>query len=143
MLGIGSGLGYALYSIFGKLLAKKYSSLTITAYTFIVASVAVVPFSGVITKIHLLFNPMGAFASLGLAIISTVLPYLLYTNGLKGMEAGKASILATIEPLVAAVVGVVIFHEEITFAKAAGMVFIVLAIVVLNYRKGGKPHKLV
>ena len=132
MLGIGSGLGYALYSIFGKLLAKKYSSLTITAYTFIVASVAVVPFSGVITKIHLLFNPMGAFASLGLAIISTVLPYLLYTNGLKGMEAGKASILATIEPLVAAVVGVVIFHEEITFAKAAGMVFIVLAIVVLN-----------
>ena len=48
------------------------------------------------------------------------------------MEAGKASILATIEPLVAAVVGVVIFHEEITFAKAAGMVFIVLAIVVLN-----------
>lgn len=35
LYGLGSGFGYALYSIFGKYAVRKYSSLTITAYTFI------------------------------------------------------------------------------------------------------------
>lgn len=133
-LGLGSGLGYALYSIFGKLLAKKYSSLTITAYTFIVAAIGVVPFSGLIPKINLLLNPTGIFAALGLSLICTVLPYIMYTIGLKSTEAGKAAILATVEPFVAAIVGITLFHEEITLSKLAGMLFIILAIVVLNVR---------
>nr|WP_305119680.1 MULTISPECIES: DMT family transporter [unclassified Ruminococcus] len=140
MLGLGSGLGYALYSIFGKLLADKYGSITITAYTFIVASIGVVPFSGLIPKMNLLLNPTGIFAALGLAVISTVAPYLLYTNGLRRIEAGKAAILATVEPVVAAIVGVVVFHEEITLSKLLGMLFIILAIVALNVKITRNQH---
>jgi drug/metabolite transporter (DMT)-like permease len=48
------------------------------------------------------------------------------------MEAGKASILATVEPLVATIVGVALFNETLTAVKVIGMAMIFVAIVLLN-----------
>lgn len=132
LLGLGSGLGYALYSIFGKYLVNRYSSLTITVYTFLTAAVCTVPFCGVIPKSGLLCTMQGGVSALALAVLSTVLPYLLYTGGLRQCEAGKAAVYATIEPFVAAVVGVVLFHEHMTGWKIAGMLLILAAILLLN-----------
>lgn len=139
-LGLGSGFGYALYSIFGKLVVNKYDAVTITFYTFAVAAVGVVPMSGVVSKIDLFLDIKCMIATLGLACFSTVFPFLLYTKGLRGMEAGKASILATIEPFVAAIVGVLFFKEVFTVPKTIGMLLIVVAIVYLNLgeRSAGK-----
>lgn len=139
-LGLGSGFGYALYSIFGKLVVNKYDAVTITFYTFAVAAVGVVPMSGVVSKIDLFLDIKCMIATLGLACFSTVFPFLLYTKGLRGMEAGKASILATIEPFVAAIVGVLFFKEVFTLPKTIGMLLIVVAIVYLNLgeRSAGK-----
>lgn len=139
LLGLGAGLGYALYSIFGKYLVPKYDAVTITTYTFIVASVFAVPFSGVVSQITDILSVKGIASTLALAVFSTVAPFLLYTRGLKGMDAGKASILATIEPFVAAIVGVVFFHEKMTFVKIFGMLLIFTAIIILNI--SGKSKK--
>lgn len=139
LLGLGAGLGYALYSIFGKYLVPKYDAVTITTYTFIVASVFAVPFSGVVPHITDILSVKGIVSTLALAIFSTVAPFLLYTRGLKGMDAGKASILATIEPFVAAIVGVVFFHEKTTLIKIFGMLLIFTAIIILNI--SGKSKK--
>lgn len=134
LLGLGSGFGYALYSIFGKFLIDKYSVETITAYTFVIASVGAIPLSGIFTKIHLLGTASGFLWGLGLAIFSTVLPFLFYTKGLKKIDAGKASILATVEPFVAAIVGVLFFQEEFSTEKIVGMALIFIAIVILNLK---------
>ena len=124
--------GYALYSIFGKFLLKKYDSMTITTYTFVVASVAVIPFSGIIKDYNLMLNTESLLWSLGLALVCTILPFILYTKGLLKIEAGKASILATVEPFVAAIIGVTVFSESITVEKIIGMVLILFAIILLN-----------
>jgi len=132
MLGLGSGLGYALYSIFGKLVVDKYDAVTITFYTFFIAAVCVVPLSGAAGKVTALCSVQGILAACGLAFFSTVLPFLLYTKGLNGVEAGKASILATVEPFVAAIVGAVVFKEKFTVSKMIGMLLIIFAIIFLN-----------
>lgn len=62
------------------------------------------------------------------------LPYLLYTRGLEGLENGKASIMASIEPVVATVVGVIIYHETPTLMSAAGVILVLSAIVLLNVK---------
>lgn len=131
-LGLGSGLGYALYSIFGKLVVDKYDAVTITFYTFAVAAIGAIPMSGMAAHVDLLLSGRGFLAALGLAFFSTVLPFLLYTKGLRGIEAGKASILATIEPFVAAIAGALFFHEKFTATKIAGMLLIIVAIAYLN-----------
>jgi drug/metabolite transporter (DMT)-like permease len=53
MLGIGSGVFYALYSIFGKFALVKYDTLTVTVYTFIFAAAGITPFSGLWTVLPL------------------------------------------------------------------------------------------
>ncbi len=142
LFGLGSGLGYALYSIFGKFLVDKYSAITITTYTFVVATVFSIPFSGIVQKAELIVSPKGIILALSLALISTVLPFLLYTKGLSGMEAGKASILATVEPFVATIIGVTFFKETMTASKIIGMLMVLLAIVILNVNfKSKKPIK--
>lgn len=133
--GLGSGFGYALYSIFGKYAVQKYSSLTITAYTFYFAVLAAVPLAGfdsvAVSKINL--TTIGG--SLGLGLVCAVIPYLLYTNGLEQVEPGQASILATIEPFVAAAMGMLCFAEPMTMSKAVGMLLIFCSIVILNIRE--------
>lgn len=115
--------------------------MTITAYTFIIATIVAVPFSGVFTDISFLFSIKSVVAAVGLSLLSTVLPFMLYTKGLNGMDAGKASIIATAEPFVAAIVGVLLFQETFTIWKIAGMILILAAIILLNIKIGQKESK--
>ncbi|MDF2891836.1 MAG: transporter, partial [Clostridia bacterium] len=47
LAGVASGFGYALYSIFGRYALKKYDSITVTLYTFIFASIGLIPITDV------------------------------------------------------------------------------------------------
>ena len=130
LYGLGSGFGYALYSIFGKYALERYDSWTISVYTFYFCMLSSVPLSG-FTSLPTL-NITALFSIGGLCLVSTILPYVLYTKGLNGVEAGHASILATIEPFVAATVGVLVFAEPLSLSKLLGMFLIFLSIVALN-----------
>lgn len=133
MTGIGSGLGYASYSIFGKVALKKYQTYTVIFYTFVVSTIALLPFAQIPALIITLVNDVpSALYALGLGIISTFMPYIFYTSGLRYVEAGKASVLAFAEPMVATVAGIVIFKELLYFQNAVGILLIFGAIVLLN-----------
>ncbi len=138
LTGLGSGFCYALYSIFGRVALKKYSSMTVTAYTFIFAAIGSLLFVD--------FGKISAAASasaytlplaFGFAVISALLPYTLYTGGLKYTEPSKASIMATFELVVASISGVIVFDEKITAVGIAGIALVLLAVAVLNL----KPQK--
>lgn len=135
ILGIGSGLFYALYSIFGKFALQKYDSLTVTVYTFLFAAVAITPFSGVWLAGPLLLNIKAWICIIGLGFFSTALPFILYTKGLSKIESSQASIIATIEPVVASLVGLLIFHERLNAWQYSGIVMVILAVVIVQESK--------
>ena len=136
--GLASGFGYALYSIFGKLALRRYSTLTITAYTFYFATLGALPLADPQQLFTLLSDWRAAAGALAIALICTVAPYLLYTRGLQDVDAGQASILATLEPLVAAAVGIFVFGEEVPAAKILGMALILASIFILNTSKSAQ-----
>ena len=70
-----------------------------------------------------------------LAVISTVLPYILYTEGLKNISATNASIIAFAEPVTATVVGAVLFEEDITFIVCLGMLLVLTSIIMISLKK--------
>ncbi|MDO5336157.1 MAG: EamA family transporter [Eubacteriales bacterium] len=141
LTGIGSGVGYALYSIFGSIALKKYKPLTVIFYTFLIASVGIIPFSHVQEIPALLHGrPMAWISMLALGIVSTFLPFLLYTDGLRELEAGKASVLAFAEPMVATIAGIVIFREVLHVQNALGILLIFLAILLLNLPAPHRPR---
>lgn len=139
VLGICSGLGYALYSIFGRYgLEKGYDSFTITFYTFVFAALAMmVPanIGGMFVKLSRLDNVVSMILIiLVTAVISAVLPYMFYTLGLRGVENGKASILVAVEPVVASIVGVVVFKDEVSVVSLVGIVLVLASIVLLSLK---------
>lgn len=83
----------------------------------------------------LLADLRALIGAIAIALICTVAPYLLYTRGLQDVDAGQASILATLEPLVAAAIGIFIFGESLTTAKILGMILILSSIFILNTAK--------
>lgn len=138
LTGVGSGFCYALYSIFARVALKKYSSMTVTLYTFIFAAVGslfVVDFPTLGSVC--LNNPPAILLAVAFGFISAFFPYLLYTAGLKNTEPGKASIMATLEAVVASVAGIIAFGESVTVAGAAGIVLVLTAVWILN-RKPAK-----
>lgn len=128
LIGLCAGLGYALYSIFSRFALKKYDSLTVTFYTFLFSSVSAVPLSN-IGQITPLLNSTSVLLLCGIAFVCTVLPYIFYTYGLTGLENSKAAIFVTVEPLVGTLVGILLWHEEITLFKACGILFIFMALL--------------
>lgn len=140
LIGLGSGLGYGLYSIFGRVALRKYDTLTVTTYTFLFSCLGVLPLCRP-AELFRLVTADGStlFMALAIALLCTVAPYLLYTWGLQRMETGRAAILATVEPLVGALLGLFLYREDATPAKLAGMALIFLAVFLLN--SGGKPGK--
>lgn len=132
VIGLGSGIGYGLYSILGTLALKKYSSYVVTGYTFIIAAIG----SWFICRPAELAEKFSAAAApwpllllvLLTGLISAVIPFTAYTLGLKTVKASKAAILATIEPLVATLIGVLIFNEALSLQGIIGIALILVAI---------------
>lgn len=142
MIGIGAGLGYAMYSIFGKFaLEKGYSSLTITFYTFLAAGIGVLPFVHVSDMISCIaVNSQIWVDILGMVVLVTIVAYALYTLGLDNMEAGRAAIMACIEPVVATLIGSLIYAEKMTVWGICGMLLVLSSTILVNF-KSIKPRK--
>lgn len=142
MTGIGSGLGYASYSIFGTVALRKYHTFTVIFYTFVVAVAGLFLFVQIPEVISVLAGSGETLLSgAGLGLVSTFMPYIFYTGGLKYVEAGKASVLAFAEPMVATIAGIVIFKEVLYVKNATGIGLIFLAILLLNVPVKGVKRK--
>ena len=64
-----------------------------------------------------------------------------YVKFLEYIEASKAAMITTIEPLTTCVAGVIFFHEDMGIIKFLGVVLILMAVIVLNYTASEKKKK--
>lgn len=138
LFGLGSGFGYALYSIFSKFALNKYSPATISFYSFLFCAVFSLPLSGLQQDLAG-FGCWQAWAgALGIGVLCCAVPYVLYTDGLRQAEPGRAAILATIEPFVAAALGILLYREEVTVYKLLGMAAILGSVLLINRQNPAK-----
>ncbi len=136
IFGVGSAVCYASYSLFGKVLLKRYSPLTVTMYSFVFAAAALIIICDIPSLLSC-FIATGsvaktAFLSVLMGAESAVLPYLFYTYALVGLEAGKASVMASVEPLVAALCGFLVFDERMGLLSVLGIALIIFAVFMIN-----------
>lgn len=131
--GLGSGFGYALYSIFAKFALKKYDTLTVITYTFLVATVGSL---FLITPSHtvevLQQNPQSIWLLLVYGIITGAAAYYCYTKGLENTPPAKASVIATAEPVVATLCGAFFFGEIPSAFGILGIFLVIFAVLYLQ-----------
>ena len=140
LIGLGSGIGYGLYSILGTVALRRYTPYTVTTWTFIIAAIGSILIShpaDLMAKISFAPSiPDLLGFSLLTALVTAVIPFLAYTLGLRSVEASKAGILATVEPMVATLIGIFVFSEPLTLMSGIGVLLILAAVVILNVSNG-------
>ena len=132
LLGLGAGFFYALYSIFGRYALAHYSALTVTLWTFLIAGPASLALVRPAELAAAFAQPEVWLTALLLAAVSTALPYLLYTWGLARVEPGRASIMASLEPVAAALTGVLAFGEPVGASTAIGIACVLAGVCILR-----------
>lgn len=133
LYGLLAAMGYATYSILGRVLIKRYHSMTITFYAFAISAVGglFICNLGEISA-AVAARPLGLLIAVLMGISCSFMPYLLYTRALQQIEASKASIIASIEPVVATLAGVLYFGELVTITEVLGIICVLIAILILN-----------
>lgn len=131
LFGLSSGFCYSLYYIFGKHFSGRYSSYNLFLYVLPIGALGLLPWVTFAPK-----SPTAWLALISLVIVSTYGANSCYYSGLKYLEAGRASITATLEPVVAAVVAYFWWGEVFTLQSYMGSA-VILSAVVLMIRSGG------
>ena len=136
LLGLGAGLGYALYSIFSRLIQKRgYSTFTNVCWTFLIAAIAYFAISSLKGNTsQILTLTTATLLSVVCGLFTGLLAYLLYTAGLREMEPSRAAQLATVEPVFAALLGAALFHQRLSVTECLGIVLVVAAVVGMNLK---------
>ncbi|MDO5725105.1 MAG: DMT family transporter [Tissierellia bacterium] len=138
--GLFSAIGYGLYGIFGKLAIEKgYDSFTISFYTFLTSTLV---FSFLIDPILLLekIDKNNIFLIIVFVLMTAIIPYIAYNNGLKHLKPGTCSILVSIELVGATIMGIVIFKESFNILKLLGVASVLAAVIILSREEKTKEQ---
>ena len=134
LLGLGSGFGYGLYSIFSRFaLQRGYHPITITAYIFLFGALGGILLTdfGQITRV-VSADGGNLIYLMVYTLVTTIVPYISYTTGLQQVENGVAAVLACIEPVMATVFGIFVFSEMPTLSGWLGILLVLIALTALN-----------
>ncbi|MGM0896407.1 MAG: DMT family transporter [Bacillota bacterium] len=133
--GLAAGLSYALF-IFGfKNAAEAGKPQTVLALAFLAFSIVLSFFVNFEEAASVLTSgDIGWFIAIG--ILGAGLSFALYTIGIKRTAPSTAAIIAMVEPVTAALFGIVLLGEELSIVQLVGMAVILLTITVLSVKKG-------
>lgn len=120
--GLASAVGYSTYYLIGKWALRRWSAPAMYAVVMPIGAVAVLPFVTFAEKGLREWLLIGT-----LTLFSTFLAYALYAAGLARMQASRAVVIATIEPVVAAATGALLLGERLGPWAIAGGVIIIAA----------------
>jgi DME family drug/metabolite transporter len=133
VFGLSAGFCYSLYYIFGKFFSTRYTSPNLFFYLLPIGALTLLPWVEFTPK-----SPTAWWALICIAALSTYGAYFCYYKGVRYLEASRAAITATLEPVIAAVVAFFWWGESFSFAGYAGSALILAAVLltVLDRRTG-------
>lgn len=136
---------YALYLVLSRSLAEHYSAVTIMKWMFLVATVALFPFSagelGHIATLHAsAFQPMQLYGLLYVTVGSTFIAFLLVTCSLKSLRPTTVSMYNYVQPMVACVVAIAIGQDVFSILKLGSLLLVFTGVyLVTTSRRRHEP----
>ena len=132
LIGLGSGFGYGLYILFSKVAQRRYGAATTLAYAFGLGALFLLPIQPADALVRGLTTPSLLTWLLILALVPTLGGGLAFTAALRRIPATDASVGATLEPVIATLLGWALLNEQLELPQLLGAVLIVAAVVILQ-----------
>jgi drug/metabolite transporter, DME family len=127
--GLAAALSYSAYYLFGKRYLPRFGVLRTLFYSLLVGALLLGPAAALAGQPPRLAHPPTAWILLlGLSLGTTLLANGLYYWGLARVEAGRAAVIASVEPVVAAFLALALFGQSLTPVGWLGVGLVVLAV---------------
>jgi DME family drug/metabolite transporter len=120
LLALGAGAAYAVYAHSSKALLAEHTPDLVTAVLFSLGAVFLLPVL-FISDLSWLSTGRGLMVALHLGLVATALAYILFTRGLQRIPVSSAVTLSLAEPLTAALLGILLLRERLTFPGLIGI----------------------
>ena len=133
LFGLVSAIMIAFYSTYPKKLLKKYGSITVVGWGMIIGSV-ISNIIHPIWKIQGDINTKSIIQVIIVVILGTSIAYLIYIASLNYISSSLAGILTAFEPVLAAILSVVIFGLKFSIIELIGFVLVFVSIFILEKR---------
>lgn len=132
-LGLGAAVVYSTYILVSDGIARRVPPLLLSALVCTGAAVTLASGSALMGELRPAEVSAAGWASLaGLALVATVAAISLFFAGLRRAGPTKASILATVEPLVTVVLAFIAFGETLGWVQVLGGALVLGGVVVLQ-----------
>lgn len=138
--GIISSFAMALQNILGRIGTSKYSQKTHLTYSLLFGAIFLWFFEPPWTLVSLVKNSditISTFNIIALGVVSTLIPTVALVKSLEYIESSKASIIASVEPVIASILAFIIFGELFEIPQLIGM-FMIMGSIVLVQTDGNK-----
>ena len=134
LVGVGAGFTYAMTAVFGKIAMQEESSpFAIATYNLLFGCMFIALLNRPWMSVEHPLNTRLLLLGLLLGLIPTAMAYAFYFSGLsKITQTSKVPVVASIELVVASMIGVVAFQEKISAVKCVGIVLVLLSILLFS-----------
>jgi DME family drug/metabolite transporter len=132
LCGVGVGVGFAFYSIFGKLSAPRYNPWTATAYSFGFGAFFLLLTQRPTQLISMGNAPLGWLTLFVLGAGPTLVGFTLYTVSLRYLPVSVASLIATLEPVITAIMAFSLLGERLSAIQVVGALLILSGVITLR-----------
>ncbi len=128
--GLAAGFTYSLYYVYGKAFFHRYAPPALLAVALPVGALGLLPLVEFAPKTAPAWGSL-----LALSFFSTYLAYLAYSAGLRHLNATRASVIASLEPVVAAALAALLYAERLSAVALLGAALVIGAALLLSVEK--------
>ena len=134
LIGVGAGFTYAMTAVFGKIAMQEDSSpFVVAAYNLLFGCLFIAFVRRPWITVENPFHTRLLLTGLLLGLIPTALAYGFYFSGLSGItQTSKVPIVASVEPVVATIIGVLALGESINGFRIMGILMVLLSILMFS-----------
>jgi drug/metabolite transporter (DMT)-like permease len=127
---------WAVYSIYGKKIASKYDPMTVLNYVFIIGALGLIPFYFLTPHVPITTIPVdAAIAIVFLALLCSIVAYLVYNIALERMDASKVALYIYFVPLSTIVLASLLLGEVLTTATIGGGLMVLLGMYIAEIKR--------
>lgn len=133
--GFAAAFLYSLVPIIGKIASGNIHPFTVVFYSFLFGWLMLGIVNSPWESIRAVSGLKFWIYAFGYGLIPTVGSYLFYMGGLrKKLEISKVPIIASVETVIATLIGVIVFKEKLNFINVLGIIILLSSIVLMNMK---------
>ena len=128
LAGLGAGLTYGLYTLFSKVAQRRHNPWVTLAYALGAGALFMLPFQPLSELARALTHPAILLWLLALGLVPTLVSGVAFNAALRRAPASNVSIIATLEPAIAALLGWAFLGERLAGPQILGMGLVLAAV---------------